>query len=253
MERLNFDRYLPNTEQRIQKLEEIIGGRQVAILLPGPSIYQLDTSILSLQNSDICYTTVNDFWIFEEEILSQIDRTFDIVLASAAECNIPTAEHIEYLERKDKNIFLSTKQAWGKSLNKYFNQFDEKLLFFETDPPPNVRKIPGPEEPLTFRPLPSFALLLFIVMIAGAEDIYLFGADGGKQTNNQLYYRDWPSQSWGRLMMDTRILNQGFPVILNRVCKLYGIQPPKIFNVSPENNYECFEKINYADAWERLK
>ncbi len=253
MGKLQFDRYLPNTEARLERLGEVIAERPLAILLPGPSIYQLEKSFLGLQNSNICYATVNDFWIFEEEILSQNDLTFDVILASATECNIPTAEHIEYLGRGKDNVFLSTKVAWGEALNKYLPEFDSKLLFFETDPPPNVRVIPSVEEPLTFRPLASFALLLLICIIGGAEEIYLFGADGGQYSDNQLYYRTWPSQSWGRFMMDTRILNENFPIILKRVCDLYRIKQPKIYNVSTKSNYECFRKISYADAFDSLR
>ncbi len=218
------------------------------MLLPGPSIYRLEKNILALDNGDICFATVNDFWIFEEKILSQIERRFDVILASADECGIPNETHMEYLDREDNNIFLSTKKAWGDKIPK-----TEKLLFFETDPQPLVRPIPTGEEPLTFRPLASFALMLFILTIAGAREIYLFGADGGNSLNGKLYYEGWPSQSWGRLIMDTRILNENFSLIMERICKLYRIDPPNIFNVSYNSAYTCFRAIEYESAFNNLR
>ncbi len=246
METLNYNRYLPNTEQRLRRLGKLV-KKPVCLLLPGPSIYQLENRIGEL--GDVCYATVNDFWIFEEKILSRIDRKFDIVLASADECGIPNDTHIEYLERGDDNIFISSRKAWGKfDITKY----DDKLLFFETDPPPLIRPVPTADEPLTFRPLASFALLLVIMNLTGAKDIFLFGADGGYKIGQKLYYEDWPSQSWGRLSMDTRILNENFQTILARSCSLCGLEPTKIWNVSPNSMYECFEKINYEEAIKRL-
>jgi len=100
--------------------------------------------------------------------------------------------------------------------------------------------------------LASFALLLIIVNLAGARDIFLFGADGGKRIDGKLYYEDWPSQSWGRLAMDTRILNENFQTIQRRACSLYGVEPSRIWNVSPTSAYECFEKIDYEEATKRL-
>ncbi len=170
-------------------------------------------------------------------------------MASADECGIPNDTHIEYLERGDDNIFISSRKAWGKfDITKY----DDKLLFFETDPPPLIRPIPTADEPLTFRPLASFALLLIMVNLVGASEVFLFGADGGQKVGGKLYYEDWPSQSWGRLAMDTRILNENFRTILRRACNLYNVEPARIYNVSPNSAYTCFDKIDYEEAVKRL-
>jgi len=155
----------------------------------------------------------------------------DVLLASAVE-NLDDIDLINgYVE--DGGILLTTPT---------FGVEAENVIQFITDAPNIIRKVPSVEEPLTFRALTSFALLIFILTIAGARKIDLYGADGGYLEGELLYWGGWPSGSRGRLEMDTRILNQAFPIIMKRVCDLYGIEEPDITNHSERSLYTCFKK-----------
>jgi len=156
----------------------------------------------------------------------------DILLAAADENKEEIQRYKDYVE--DGGLLLSTKGMGIK---------DGRVIYFQTEAPNIIRKIPTPEEPLTFRALPSFALLILIVTIAGCRYIDLYGADGG-ELDGELYWGDWPSSSRGRLDMDTKIMNENFPVIMKRVCKLYGIDEPEIINHSERSHYTCFPKLS---------
>ena len=200
----------------LSSLTKIIANRPVAVLLPGPSIK-------NFKKGKYCYATVNHYWLFEEAF----DVKFEIVLAAAVENTESIVRYFEFSKRD--NVAFITTDALGL-----------EGIKFKTDEPNIVRKIPTEEEPLSFRALPSFALLILLLTIAGAKKIILFGADGGEVEGEPLYWGEWPSASRGRIDMDTRILNQAFPIILRRVCKLYGIDKPEIKNMSPKSHYTCF-------------
>ncbi len=212
----------------MELLTKIINNRPVAVLLPGPSLVKRDLD-------GFCLASVNHYWIIEK----LIGRRIEVLLTAAVENKDYLKRYVDFLRRKD-NVFLTEDKFVENLPTVYAN----KLVIFKADAPNIIRQIPTQEEPLTFRALPSFAILLFLLTIAGAKKMVLFGADGGELKGYPLYINDWPSDSLGRLMMDTRILNQAFPIILKRVCYLYGLKLPIILNASPESHYTCFEKTN---------
>lgn len=203
----------------MKRLTDIINNRKVAILLPGASLNGAEIE------DGFCFATVNHYWLLED-----FGIQFDVVLASAVE-NIPDIEKYKEFIQREGVVFLTTDLLDGGN-----------VIHFKTDLPNVVRKVPTKEEPLTFRALASFALLILLLTIAGAKEIHLYGADGGQIPDKPLYFKDWPSDSLGRIMMDTRILNQAFPIILERVCQLYQVEIPLIINHSSGSYYTCFTK-----------
>lgn len=212
----------------MNRLTKIINNRPVAVLLPGPSLVKIKDL------DGFCLASVNHYWVIEK----LIGRRIEVLLTAAVENKEYLTKYIDFLKRK--NSIILTTDAFLPNLPE---KYKDKLLLFKTDEPNVIRQVPTKEEPLTFRALASFSLLLFLLTIAGAKKITLFGADGGELKGYPLYIKDWPSDSLGRLMMDTRILNQAFPIILRRVCKLYNLELPTILNMSPESYYTCFEKV----------
>jgi len=260
---MNFGQYLPDTESRIKRLSDLV-KRPVGVMLSGASIEELEGRIEEF--GDMCWASVNDFWIKEDRILSKVGKKCEVVYCGAPECDIPTEEHIEYLSRKTPNMFVSLRKAFQRDFDEVQGKYDDKLLFVNVDESGTIRQVPNESEPLHFRALPSFALLIFVLTIAGAEKVILFGADGGRIGDNPLYYGDVLKDmvkvgggmqvrggSLGRLMLDCRILNENFPQILRRVCKLYNVKEPEIINCSPESNYDIFKKMTYDETLEILK
>ncbi len=251
---LDFKHYLPNTEERIERLKKIIHGRPVALLLPGPSILELERRIGELNNADICYATVNDFWVMERRLTHRIGKNLTAVMCSAIECNVPSTIHFGYMNRPEDNVFISelagyhhNKMSWPM----FYKYHGDKLLYFIADRSERALTVPNEEYPLSFLAQASFAILTCLMAIGGSSLIVLFGADGGR-IGKDLYFADWQSDSESRLRYDTLIFNKTMPDILERVNKLYGVKPT-ILNCSEQSFYTPFEKVSYNKAIKELK
>lgn len=127
--------YLPNTEERLARLTEIVGGRDIALLAHGPSIGELERRIGEITDRDVCYVGVNRFSVLETGILSQIGRTAEVVCpTNSTEFQAQGDKIIDFLERTDSNMVISPRYALaglthalpnGESFCDYF---DPKLL-----------------------------------------------------------------------------------------------------------------------------
>ena len=259
---MNFEHYLPDSEWRIQHLREFIHNRIVAILLPGPSISELERRIKELEKYDILYSTVNYFWMLENRILSQIHKKADIVLCSAKECEVPIDKHIHYLQRKEPNIFISEMEGYHQEnmdFKEFYELFNERLFYFVADRTQNNIKVPNPEYPLHFLAQASFTILASILIIGKPKAIVLFGADGGIQPNKPLYYGDWDAgpeydtTREYRLAFDTNTFNKTYPLILGNIARTYNIPLPPIINCSEKSHYQVFSKWDYDRTFKWLK
>ena len=237
----------------IDNLKAVIRGRPVAILLPGPSIKELEVRIKELKKLDICYASVNDFWVMEKEILSHIDKQIEILLASAKECRVPNRQHTDYLNRKPKNIFLTSKVSFERDLVKYMQTYPDRLIFFTTDHNYQSLQCPSPERPVHFFAQASLAVLLSFILIGGADTVLLFGADGGDRKRQGLYYKGWTGEAEFKIGYDTGVFNMTMPTLLQNVCKTYPIEKLLILNFSPDSYYVPFPRLTYDNALKFLK
>lgn len=250
---LNYTHYLPDTEKRIERLKKIINGRPVAILLPGPSILELERRIGELQG-DICYATVNDFWVMERRLTHRIGKNLTAVMCSAIECNVPSTIHMDFMNRREDNVFISELAGYHHnrlSWPTFYKDYGDKLLYFIADRSEKALTVPTEEYPLNFLAQASFAILTCLMAIGGSPLIVLFGADGGR-IGKDLYLNDWQSDSESRLRYDTLLFNKTMPDIMERVNKLYGVKPT-ILNCSEQSHYTPFEKVSYNRAIKELR
>ena len=98
--RLNFRHYLPDTEERIERLRRVINKRPVGIILHGASIAELEGRITELEDCDICYFSLNAFRGIEEHILQKINRNLSLIMCSAAPGK-QMNDIIDFLERQE--------------------------------------------------------------------------------------------------------------------------------------------------------
>jgi len=227
-----------------QGLREVIGGRPVCILLPGPSISQFKERVKELEGLDICYATVNDFWVMES-ILKTINQRLDVVMCSAKECEVPTRKHISFYKRPDKNIFITEEKSFHHSLDKCIRKYKDKLFFFTSDLEFASLACPDKERPLHFFAQASLAILISACLIGGAETIVLFGADGGDRRRQGLYMAGWNSDSEFRIGYDTGVFNMTMPNVLRNVCQTHDITRFRIINCSPDTYYATFPVASY--------
>ena len=136
----NAQGYLPRTEERIKHLQEVVAGRPVAILVPGPSTYELEERIEELRDIDICYFGLNSYTVQEVSILQKISKRFSVIMCSSRE-GIPCVlgDINAFLNRDEDNIFISS--LWGDTfelmpkyfdLQHFYNKYNEiySIYFF---------------------------------------------------------------------------------------------------------------------------
>lgn len=272
--RLNFKHYLPDTEERIKRLRQVINKRPVAIMLLGPSIKELEQRITELGDCDICYFGLNAFRAPERRILQKINRTCSVVMYSAIRSGVDSrmGSVIDFLERQEDNIFVSERDSFhvlesaeGFILDEFIKKHDKKLLFFTGVPATSITmgsgislRTPSIEYPLHFLRQSSFSILLSLALIGKAPMVVVFGGDGGRIQGEELHYRDSASnvpetaleQS---LMFDTRVFNMTMPLMLEKIYRMYNLSPVDIINCSMQSNYTPLRKLSYDDTFALLK
>ena len=284
--------YLPYSEERIERLQSVIDGRPLAILLPGPSIKELEKRISELRQADICYFGIKSCSVFETNILQQIDKHLSVLMNS----NVFTMalfieDTINFLNRNENNMFIS---SFGRHeeifdllgndfrRDKFLSEYDEKLLFFAVS---YDRLVPNKNHPLHFISGNTLQGAIQLAIIGKASRIVLFGADGGAQENAKEYYHrqdqykpelreDFNSELktaiLGHYLVDARDLsnpqdylkgitidtnlcfNPIMPLAIRNVYEIYNLPPIDILNCSENSLYNPFPNISYDDAFEYL-
>lgn len=258
---MNFSHYLPNTEKRLATLKRVINSRVVAIILPGYSIYELGDRIEEFRDFDICYAGVNKWLPLEEGILSQIDKRCSIMFNGAAP-DYFFDEICAYLDRADDNIYISErmnfKEDGGQNLIRLYEKYDDKLLFFTSFYSEDER--PSSEYPLHLIRQNSLSILTALVSIGQPRAIIHFGADGGRISNEELYFKKinefthpdtLPAEI--TLARDTQWFNEDMLKTIERTRKTYNLKNCDIINCSPSSYLTAFPCWSYDDTIDYLR
>jgi len=287
---MNFRHYLPDSEERIERLRGVINKRPVAIILQGASARELEARITELGDCDICYFGLNAFRVVEKHILQKINRNFSLVMCAAAPGR-QMNDVVDFLERQEDNVLFSEwdsfhppegdplhpqKMPQGFDFDEFINKYDKKLLFF-SGTPANLLvrsglflRVPSIEYPLHFPEENSLSIMLLLALIGEASQVVVFGGDGGRINTRELYFRQsdpgyqqfYPYRYVGqsgehsmeqRIMGDTRWFNAMTPLIIERVYKLYDLRPVDIINCSPQSHYTPLRKLTYDETFALLK
>jgi len=267
--------YLPNSEKRVKRLQEIVAGRSVAILAPGPSIYELEHRIEELRNADICYFGLNSYTVQEVHILQKISKHFSVIMCSSRE-GIPTimGDITNFLDRDEDNMFISS--IWRATfelmevdfdLKQFFIKYNKKLIFFSLD---FATTFPNNDCPLHFIVSNSLLVLMQMAVIGRASSIVLFGADGGsfKEGAKEWYHRqndighrgpsdtlklDFTVGPKENLINDTnKYFNPIALLALTNLYNTYGFPSTKILNCSEDSFYTVFPRVSYDTAIKHL-
>ena len=270
---MNFasEDYLPNTRERVKRLQKIVAGRAVAILVPGPSIYELEHRIEELKDIDICYFGMNSYTVIETHILHKINKHFSAIMCSSRE-GIPSVlnDIIDFLYRDEDNVFISSyfRDTFGLlptyfDLQHLFDKQGDKFIFFNLD---FVTTVPNKDNPLLFMVSNSLLVLIQIALVGKASSVVLFGADGGLEDSaKKCYYRQDDLGHRGRvdgkivvtsvenLINDTnKYFNCIAPIALPNLYDTYDLSPIDILNCSENSLYTPFPKISYDDTFNYL-
>lgn len=258
----NFNHYLPNTQKRLLRFKRLIHGKPVAILLLGYSIYELEDRIEELKGLDICFASVNRWLPLEENILSKIDKQCSILMSSA-DPDLFIEDISSFLDRQDENVYVAERMQFkaqgGENLLRLYENYDDKLLFF-TSYYDQALTMPNEDYPLHLIRDNSLSILLALIAIAEPSAIVLFGADGGRISNEGLYYRDvtqaihpdtlGPEDS---LIRDSYWFNQNMLRTLELVRRTHKVRECEIINCSEKTYLTTFPIWSYNETIEYLR
>jgi len=283
---MNFSHYLPDTEERIERLRAVINKRPVGIVLYGASVAELEARITELEDCDICYFGLNAFRVVEKNILQKISRNFSLVMCAAAPGQ-QVNDIVEFLDRREDNILFSEKVSFhppegdplhpqrmpqGFNYDEFIKKYDKKLLFFNGAPANLLVRsglflwVPSRKYPLHFPEEISLSIMIVLALIGGASRVVVFGGDGGRTNTRELYFRQsdpayqhlshhqYTEQDMEQIIQgDTRWFNAMMPIIMERVYKLYDLKPVEIINCSPQSHYTPLRKLTYDETFALLK
>lgn len=245
-------------------LKEIINRRTVAICLQGKSIEGLENRISKFKNFDICWTSLGVFDIIDTYILSQINKTLDIVFdcATVPNARIPHYEKYirfprlkKFLNRDQKNLWITSHGVIRDSIEPLEPEFDlplyeDKILQVDDLFPKN--------NTATYMDVPnSFTLDIGAMLAGGAKEIIVFGLDGylGDVAKGlEFYYKPndiaierqaalGTTQDPG-INRDSETFEERFVTkwiqykkCFNNYCLILNCSPGSIYNIPPNHTY----------------
>jgi len=273
--------YLPRSQERLQQLAEIVGCRDVFVMLQGPSFATFAARIEEFGDFEFAVATLNSFPPVEQE-LRRIDRHADVLLfAQPGSVRSWHSELMEFLVRPSENMVVTNRYAlygfseFGVNESEFIARHDKRLLLVHSDGGP-----PLPSRPLHFENGSSLSLLIPLLLFARPRRIFLFGADGGLNPSFSkrpyFYYDDYDADAEPQAFLNRSdmISFRGLPERLeehNRRLRIdainadrvmgaafqsleanLGIQIPPIFNVCPHSIHRVFPRIDINTALAEL-
>ncbi len=266
------DTYSQDMAGALTRLHEIVGGRDVFLLLHGPSAKVFADRIDAFGGRDICFMTGHSFEFFEEGPLREIGAKVELATVSNAMLMKAHGDQIEaFLARDAKNQLLTCRfcfdQAGQTNLSSqdFEARYQSKMLFF---PPPNVSLLPVPHSPLAFPLCNTLSTMLPFLVLGRPRRVFLFGVDGvgrdaaggGERygTNNK-HYRYAPADDHEERMLALNLLADtltfGFAAELSLVgvSLMYNLPIPPIYTVSPDSHIDLFPRIDIDACIEMLR
>jgi len=225
------------------RIRGVVADRPVWVLLHGKSIQELENRIGQFRNHNICYASVNNFPIVEDNILAKINKRLDIIHCSSGyrvQQRIPMMEG--FLARPDNNTMITQLNTLS-SIEHYtggtfVKRFREKVWLMQQDLKPGMS---------------SIAYLLRILIEANTRQVILFGADGSTATAGDMkgmirgYYHPEVFNNGTRtatdIVHDTIKLNSYMRTLM-AAAKTHNTQ---VLNCSPDSTVKYIRKINYDD------
>ena len=166
----------------MERITQKINNRTVAILSHGKSIESLEETIYQFKDKDICWVSFNYWQLFEEFILSKINKKLDIVLDCAnsetrvyeKEVRLPFIKRL--LDRDTLVLSLRKVLADWSIIDRMLYQDKLVLLDEQFD----ISKVAN-----------TLVLLIYAIAQAKPKEILLFGADGYTKEDSGLdsYYK----------------------------------------------------------------
>lgn len=263
--------YLADTPRRLRQLKEVIRGRDVFILMHGPSVEDLGARIADLAGRDVCFMTAQGFTLFESSMLAKIGREVEIATVTNPMTMSKHYDQVqEFLARPTRNMLLTSRYCLNQCEQEEENgrrtegAFDRKLLYF---PPPATVLPPSRTSPLSFPLCNTLSCMLPFLVLGEAKRVFLFGCDGTSRESVDGHYRYGTGHADYRyepkneeekrmlaqnLLVDTLSFDEAADISLEGASALFDLPVPPIYNVSPQSHLNLFPKIRIEACFEMI-
>jgi hypothetical protein len=279
-----YDRreYLPDTRGRLQRLSEIVGSRDVFVMVQGPSFAQFAERMQEFADFDFAIATLNSFPPIEEELSKGLSRTADLLLLThPGSIQSWYGEFEAFVARPAQNLVATTRYALsalselGINEDDFVSRHDNRFLLVVSDGGP-----PLPRRPLHFESGSTLSLLIPLLLFGRPRRIFLFGADGGANPSHYkrpyFFHHDYDSADPPQPFLRRRdmVSFAGRPEQLREADRrfhlnavnadsimaaafrtldiVFGIPTPPIFNVCPNSSHTLFPRIDIDTALHEL-
>ena len=258
----------------MKKLINKIKDKTVCVLLHGKSIEELEDRIEEFKNDNICWISMNEFDIIQDNILNKIDKQLDIIYNFSLhrgnmekEIQIPNIKQAidkGSLLITNKNLFIDAYTRLQQE--EFINEYKDKVLLLDDiktkENIPLEKVVSG---------LPTICYILYSLAIMGASKIIIFGFDGSDYYVNSLNYSTYyksnielsrmvlpkekaenlPKGLLAAVGYDTITINNNFLNIYEKIKSDFNLlKLPTILNCSPISKIKVFKIINYNEALE---
>jgi tetratricopeptide (TPR) repeat protein len=275
--------YLPDTPDRLQRLRDIVGSRDLVILLPGPSFADFAARLPKLADLDFCVAALGSFPPIEHELLRSIGRGADVLfITHPAMLRTWFSALEDYLTRPSTNLFLTTHYTLSSLLElgtdhvSFITKHDRRLLLVHP-----VNGPPLPSRPLHFEHGNSLAVLVPLLLFGRPKRIFIAGADGGADppTGNRPYFfykdidSDEPESDFAqapdmisfkgrqerlqeanrRFRRDAAQADEVIVWALQDLHTIFELPVPPIYNLCPYSAHAAFPRIDCDTAVAMLK
>ncbi len=220
--------------------------KPIIIMCSGITLEILEQKIYSIANKDFFAVTINSFMHKEDLILRQINRSFDCIYLSDADClNFYINQIGQFLARDSNKCFITSMDYWDKLrfLGLKYNHKTNIIISSYAIGTGSFCRDRGYNSTMA-------CILTFIGL--GHRKFFIFGMDGGgeyyhlekefrsEKQNEEMIQADHPN--------DNRVMDQFFWKESNVIT----MDHIEIFNVSIDSKIEVFPKITFNEFLERI-
>ena len=195
--------------------------KPIYLVLQGPSVKILGDNIEKLKDKNVIWASLNRFTHLNERILSTIGKEVEVAYCSS-QCRF-REERASLINVMLDGLLITNMRCVTKYLAGILMRGNMYVSEWVKDGQP------------------SLLAMLYALDELGAKEVFLFGADGGSEDINEVYfgqdvYTEDFKERQSTLYRDVRLMN-GMKIDVGY----------KIFNVSNKTNYTCFETISYDE------
>jgi len=254
----NLDRYGQHCARFLKNLRAKIAGRDVCIVLPGPSVKQLAPHAANIKRKspDVIFAAVNKVSQIQDTILNGTE--LDIFACVTGETIRPQEEMLWKFMKQKNNPMLISSDISLKSLSRLPDAplGPSTLALSDGKTSPST-----PEHPLRNQGINGLYALMMVLLIGKPKRIFLFGADGASSAKSDYFFAMKGEEKMKtdsdltrsdarnvRLILDSLRFSLHMPFQLANTACLFGVDIPEIYNINADSKITNFEQIPIEQA-----